>query len=173
MQENLSFSSWACHTWSLWDGRDSSLEAVSSVTSSHLPRLTMAANKGRRNQSTGRCNPLWEESEMGLQRKIHPGNLNPCMGQPNWLNHATWEGEAMDHVAWEHCWPRGSRGWRRTPTGPPWGRAMQFWIKNRSLPELPTSISFPELRSPDWPGLARGGRTVHVYGYLVLRDFGT
>ena len=36
-------------------------------------QLTMAAKTGRRNQSTGPCNHLWDESEMGLQRKIHTG----------------------------------------------------------------------------------------------------
>ena len=36
----------------------------------YLPGLTMAAEKVRRNQTTHRYNPVWEESEMGLWRKI-------------------------------------------------------------------------------------------------------
>ena len=41
------------------------------VTGPCLPGLTMAAEEGRRNRTTGRCKPVWEELEMGLQRKIH------------------------------------------------------------------------------------------------------
>ena len=40
---------------------------------SGLPRLTTAAKKGRRNQTTGRSNPVWEESEFGVRRKISAG----------------------------------------------------------------------------------------------------
>ena len=41
-------------------------------------------------------------------------------------------------------------------------RRMWFWIKNRSLAELQASIS-SEMWCPDWPGLARGGRTACVF----------
>ena len=38
-----------------------------------LPGLTMAAKKGRKYRSAGRCSQLWEESEMGLQTRIQAG----------------------------------------------------------------------------------------------------
>ena len=51
------------------------LGGSSYITGPSLLGLTMAAEKGRRNQSTGRCNPLWEELEMGLQRKLCPKKI--------------------------------------------------------------------------------------------------
>ena len=45
------------------------------LSSPRSPCQACPANSGsweRRDQSTGRCNPLWEEKEMALQRKIHP-----------------------------------------------------------------------------------------------------
>ena len=49
-----------------------SRKAVSSMLlGPRLPGLTMAAEKGRSDQTTSRCNPVWEELEMGLWRKIH------------------------------------------------------------------------------------------------------
>ena len=44
-------------------------EGGSYVPGPCLPGLTMATKKGRRDQSTDRCNPLWKESEMGSQRR--------------------------------------------------------------------------------------------------------
>ena len=71
-------------------------------------------------------------------------------------------------------WLHGLKGCRRTPTGPPWGAAIQFWIKSRCLAEhggleeariqmgicpakLQTSSSFPENRYPwlAWFGKGR------------------
>ena len=40
---------------------------------------------------------------------------------------------------------------------------MRFWIKNGSLAKLWISVFlFLRYDTPDWPGLARGGRTVRV-----------
>ena len=74
--------------------------------------------------------------------------------------------------------PCGKKG-ERTLTGGPGGGATWFWVKNYSaehgllertgtLAELWTSVSFPSISfprygTPDWPGLARGGRTVCVF----------
>ena len=42
-------------------------------TEPRFPGLTMAAERGRRNQTTGKCDPVWGEWEVGLWRKIHTG----------------------------------------------------------------------------------------------------
>ena len=42
------------------------------VLESCPPGLIMAAEKGTKDQTTVRCNPVWEESKMGLWRKICP-----------------------------------------------------------------------------------------------------
>ena len=48
---------------------------------------------------------------------------------------------------------------------------MWFWIKNGSVAELQASISSPEMWSPDWPGLARGGRTVCLWVFKGTLGF--
>ena len=56
----------------------------------------------------------------------------------------------------------GFKGCRRIPQ---LAMRMRFWIKNGSLAELQTCyFLFLRYGTPDWPGLARGGRTVCVGG---------
>ena len=63
--------------------------------------LTMAAEKGRRNQTTGRCSAVWEELEMGLWRKIHSRVYTqaeqPCWGLTTQLGNR--ERVSPDHAA--------------------------------------------------------------------------
>ena len=46
------------------------------ITGPCLPGLTMAAGEGQTMQKTGRCNPLWEELETGLWKKLLAGYSN-------------------------------------------------------------------------------------------------
>ena len=48
----------------------------------------MTAKKVRRNRTTGRCNPVWEELKIGLQRKI-PARITSQVRAAAmlWFNH--------------------------------------------------------------------------------------
>ena len=143
------------------------------ITGPHFPGLTMAANKGRRKQTTGRCDPLWEELEMGLQTRprhsSHALSLSlsqPCesSGPCGKKSRRAMGGRRPSFRLSRQCgwgrrslaWPHGLKGCRRSPTGMPGGSAMQFWIKNRNLAELRTSISFPEIRYPGVAWFSKG-----------------
>ena len=54
-----------------------------------LPRLTMAAGE---RQKTGRCNPLWEDLEMGLQRKFQDRIKNSSAAAILALSYVAWKG---------------------------------------------------------------------------------
>ena len=80
-------SSCACCAQSQGDGHDSNpwcsraavpwllllcerLEGCSHLPGPSVSGITIAAEKTRRDQNTGRCNSVWEESGMALQSKI-------------------------------------------------------------------------------------------------------